>query len=64
MTFKKTLFMGLLGCTILAGCNGSDSANNTSDDTATTFADLNARIDQPDYTEPTAKELPGVQNIQ
>ena len=48
MTFKKTLFMGLLGCTILAGCNGSDSANNTSDDTATTFADLNARIDQPD----------------
>ncbi|CAN7216800.1 GH92 family glycosyl hydrolase [Phyllobacterium sp. LjRoot231] len=25
MTFKKTLFMGLLGCTILAGCNGSNS---------------------------------------
>ncbi|CAN7547898.1 glycoside hydrolase family 92 protein [Phyllobacterium sp. LjRoot231] len=48
MIFKKTLFMGLLGCTILAGCNGSDNANNTGDDTFSTFADLNAQIDQLD----------------
>ncbi len=28
MTIKKRLLAGLLGCTMLAGCNGDDGKNN------------------------------------
>jgi len=40
MSFKKTLFMGLVGCTMLAGCNGSDDKADTPD-TSSTFEELN-----------------------
>ncbi len=38
MIIKKTLLAGLLGCTMLAGCNGDDNKNN---DAAGTFAPTN-----------------------
>jgi hypothetical protein len=41
MRFTSTLVAGLLGCTMLSGCNGSDSSN-VSDESAGTFQNENA----------------------
>ncbi len=47
MRFKNTLIAGLLGCTMLAGCNGSDDKNPTTPDTSqSTFDTLKNEFDQ------------------
>ena len=47
MRFKNTLIAGLLGCTMLAGCNGSDDKKPTTPDTSqSTFDTLKNEFDQ------------------
>lgn len=47
MSFKKTLFMGLLASTMLAGCNGNDDKSPPADTTSQgTFDQLKAEIGQ------------------